>query len=423
MKRSGFRIFCMGMVSAFLALTSNYAYCDTIVVKADGTGDYATIQDAIDNATDGDTVLVAAGTYYESIRMANGVTLQGAGADVTTINGGENGHVIVFNLASGTISGFTITNSGNDPGYSAGIFASQCTITVTNNTIINNHYGVTLSSNSNGIIAGNKITNNTGSAAIKVSHSNATITNNIITNNWKGIYCSNSSPYITNNTITNNGSYGILCNPTSIQVIANNIITSNKYGIFALGGIVSPVPFLQISYNNVGDNSQGNYWEEYGIIDIGGGGWIISQPFTPIPRTGEIHESPQFVGQNDGDYHLKSEGWRWDPIAEIWTWDNVTSLCIDAGNPGCDPADEWPFEGNRINMGAYGGTDQASVPPHNWANIADINNDRIVNWGDFGVFASYWLAQGQCIPADLDRSKIVNWGDFAIFAANWLWAY
>ena len=67
------------------------------------------------------------------------------------------------------------------------------------------------------------------------------------------------------------------------------------------------------------------------------------------------------------------------------------------------------------------GTAEASIPPHNWASIADINNDRTVDWSDFGIFASYWLDQGQCIPADLNRDNAINWGDFGIFAANWLW--
>jgi parallel beta-helix repeat protein len=61
----------------------------------------------------------------------------------------------------------------------------------------------------------------------------------------------------------------------------------------------------------------------------------------------------------EGDYHLKSEGWRWDQSRRVWTWDDVTSLCIDAGNPGSalgdellsvpdDPDNEWS-ENVRIN--------------------------------------------------------------------------
>ena len=79
----------------------------------------------------------------------------------------------------------------------------------------------------------------------------------------------------------------------------------------------------------------------------------------------------------DGDYHLKSEGWRWDSVRGRWDYDDVTSRCIDAGNPGSslenelliipsDPDNIWG-ENIRINMGAYGGTSEASMPPYNWS--------------------------------------------------------
>ena len=86
----------------------------------------------------------------------------------------------------------------------------------------------------------------------------------------------------------------------------------------------------------------------------------------------------------DGDYHLKSRGWRWDTERQTWTWDDVTSRCIDAGNPGSslgeellsvppDPNNEWG-ENLRINMGAYGGTAEASMPPYDWSLLSDIYN-------------------------------------------------
>jgi hypothetical protein len=40
--------------------------------------------------------------------------------------------------------------------------------------------------------------------------------------------------------------------------------------------------------------------------------------------------------------------------------DTVTSPCIDAGDPDSDFADEPESNGQRINLGAYGGTEQAS---------------------------------------------------------------
>ena len=63
----------------------------------------------------------------------------------------------------------------------------------------------------------------------------------------------------------------------------------------------------------------------------------------------------------EGDYHLKSQVGRWDPESESWVVDNVTSPCIDAGDPNSSVGDEPEPNGGRINMGAYGGTEQASM--------------------------------------------------------------
>jgi len=76
---------------------------------------------------------------------------------------------------------------------------------------------------------------------------------------------------------------------------------------------------------------------------------------------GNIDADPLFADPNNGDYHLKSQSGRWDPNSGSWVKDDVTSPCIDAGDPNSDWASEtWPH-GERINMGAYGGTRQASM--------------------------------------------------------------
>jgi predicted outer membrane repeat protein len=121
------------------------------------------------------------------------------------------------------------------------------------------------------------------------------------------------------------------------------------------------------------------------------------------------------------DYHLQSAAGRWDPNANQWVTDAETSACIDAGNPGC-PLGSEPNDANniRINMGAYGGTDNASKSPADWRSIADLTNDWLVDFADCAVFADYWLEAGECIPSDLDRSKFVDFSDFAILAEDWL---
>ena len=62
----------------------------------------------------------------------------------------------------------------------------------------------------------------------------------------------------------------------------------------------------------------------------------------------------------NGDYHLKSQAGRWDPVSESWVQDAVTSPCIDAGYPNTPVGDEPIPNGGGINMGAYGGTAEAS---------------------------------------------------------------
>jgi hypothetical protein len=62
----------------------------------------------------------------------------------------------------------------------------------------------------------------------------------------------------------------------------------------------------------------------------------------------------------NGDYHLKSQAGRYDPNSEDWVIDNVTSPCIDAGDPNSPIGNEPELNGGIINMGAYGGTNEAS---------------------------------------------------------------
>ena len=116
---------------------------------------------------------------------------------------------------------------------------------------------------------------------------------------------------------------------------------------------------------------------------------------------------------------MKSVAGRWDPNTNDWVIDANTSLCIDAGNPGCQVGSEPMPNGNRINMGAYGGTATASKSPENWRSIADLTNDGIVDFNDVGVFVDYWLESGECIPSDLNRNQSVDFTDFAIFGDEW----
>jgi len=87
---------------------------NTIHVPAD----QQTIQGAINAANNGDTVLVAPGTYYENINfMGKAITVtSSAGAAQTTIDGGKKGTVVTFNAGEGlnsVLNGFTVQNGAS----------------------------------------------------------------------------------------------------------------------------------------------------------------------------------------------------------------------------------------------------------------------------------------------------------------------
>ncbi len=251
------------------------------------------------------------------------------------------------------------------------------------------------------------------------SMSNPTIKNCIFTNNssyWcgGGIYLSEASPTVINCTFSGNSAGrdggGMAThsksNPNLINCIFWGDIPREILINFIYDGETPPesVPKgnPKITYSNIQD------------------GW---------PGEGNIDADPLFADPNNNDYHLKSQAGRWDPKTQSWVKDDVTSPCIDAGNPGSSLENEllsipnnpdYKVYNSRINMGAYGGTSEASFAPYNWALPADLTNDGIVDFKDFAVFAKYWKKTGNSLPTDLNRDGKVDAADLSYFTGDWL---
>jgi hypothetical protein len=116
--------------------------------------------------------------------------------------------------------------------------------------------------------------------------------------------------------------------------------------------------------------------------------------------TGNLGADPLFVAPDQNDFHLKSQAGRWDAAALAWVADDVTSPCIDAGDPNSSVGQE-PFpNGGQVNLGVYGGTCEASkswfgAEPGPGVEAADLNGDGRVDAEDYRLATLRWPQAGQ----------------------------
>ncbi len=177
---------------------------------------------------------------------------------------------------------------------------------------------------------------------------------------------------ILQNVIISNGQYAAYVDAAA-PTIKNLTIANNQAGINSWAG-ADPHITNCIFYNN--------YWGD--LFDCtADNSWIADVNNT----------DPGFVDAENGDYHLLSRRGRYWPQHQLWVMDDVTSPCIDAGDPNDNPASEKIPNGARINMGAYGGTKYASMSE--MPVKADINSDGIVDLLDYAIFAEDWLWQAK----------------------------
>jgi len=168
---------------------------NTLYVGGTGEGNYSSIQAAIDDASDGDTVFVYddSSPYYENVVVDKSINLIGENRDTTIIDGIGIGDIIYISIDWIDISGFTIQN-GSKSGLKV---ISNLNTIHDNNIILNNGNGIFLDEQCgyNNII-GNSISKNNIGISISFSYDN-TIEFNNIENNKCGLsalafgYCSN----------------------------------------------------------------------------------------------------------------------------------------------------------------------------------------------------------------------------------------
>jgi C1A family cysteine protease len=370
---------------------------------------FATIQEGID-AVEGSTVHVAEGTYYENITLVDGVEVLGAGAGVTTIDGGGSGPVVTADGAGPTtvLDGFTITNgyaedgggmynynssptvtncvfSGNSTysggyyyGYGGGMYNYNSSPTVTNCTFSGNSAnwaggGMCNENNSSAVVTNCTFSGNDGGYYgggmcnwdyCSPTVTSCTFSSNVQDNNGGGMYNNNySSPTVTNCIFSGNDGWfggGMCSEGYSSPTVTNCTFYGNSTHWDGYGGGMSyhsyssPTVTNCIISTNTASMGGGIYADENSspIIDYNDV-WNNSADNYSGCAAGahDISQDPLFVDPGTGDFHLQSG-----------------SPCIDVGDNSAPSLPSTDFEGD--SRPADGDWDSAVV--------ADMGADEYV---------------------------------------------
>jgi len=204
--------------------------------------DFASIQIAIDNSSDGDTILVSPGSYHENINF-NGkniilssyffLTNDTSYISSTIIDGDQSGACVTFNSdesSEAILTGFTLKNGGGTTSSGGGILIVNSSPTINYLIIENNNAndggGIYINENCNSLLSNIIIRNNTANHGagifvtsslfedtsplfknIEVSNNFGSISGGLHLRDWSNATFINATIF-GNSTLSDGGGYG-----------------------------------------------------------------------------------------------------------------------------------------------------------------------------------------------------------------------
>ena len=306
-----------------------------LYVGGSGPGNFTKIQDAIDNASDGDTVFVFHGIYNEKLWIRNQINLIGEDTNTTIIDGSNFSHFkgqvnilsdwvnfscfSIKNLDFGTalslwnVSNVNVTHNNIKAvkSYSAVGIVISSDITLFNNIIWNSkrNHGLDLGVSNRLYIEKNIFTGNRdGIYSYDINDSN--ICNNYFFGNTQGLNLYRfHNGTITKNIIENNSGYGISLERSYNNIILRNVITENLgTGISVKGSSRDNIVTDNIVENNkngiVISNTDKSSVTLNEIMGNSEAGISIRSPNTVVTKNNLIKNNPNADFRFSGIYNM-----------------------------------------------------------------------------------------------------------------------
>lgn len=290
-----------------------------IYVDDDGGADYTQIQNAIDNASDGDTIFVYNGIYFEALVINKSINLIGESKDNTIIDCQKSNeinqtNVVLVNADNCTIKKLKIIGTGTALSDTMGININASNNTISNNIILKNYKGVYIGRDSkNNNVSWNTISNNLYGIATSFSDNNYISKNNISLSRLYGygIYLSVSdNNIIFGNTVSDSNFYGMRIKASENNKVYGNTVVDNKRGVYLCCGSGNNIIYYNIFKRNIEWNAHdevfnqwdnggaGNYWDDYTGEDDDSDG-IGDIPYNVVNDTG--------ISNNEDRYPLVNQ--------------------------------------------------------------------------------------------------------------------
>ena len=396
-----------------LAIPTKLTKAATLCVDATGAGGcYTTIQDAVNAASDGDTINIVAGTYVENVTVNKSVTLAGAGIGNTIVMpatsspgcgtpsslcGSSTGASNIFLIQANNVVIHDLTADGDNPSLTSGIVKNGADLDARNG-IIEDYYSGTWQ----GLTVYNVEMKNIYLRGIYPSTNDASfsIHDNIVTNVAGesasiGIFVWAGSGVIENNTVSYTNDAIVANHSAGVQIL-NNTVTYSSSGIHTdnagdSGGVADLIQGNTVNCAGVPDaygifvfvphiaptvNNNTITHCSVGLSAWGGQGTATTTQFTNNMITGDL------TAGSVGVYITTSTiAWGYQDVAASFSGNHITGFAdgvfMEAGPDSGNPA-SWTsqtitadftlnqIEGNTEGMHTGTQGTYAATALHNW---------------------------------------------------------